>query len=90
MLAQSQIFAGVSNVAYGLRPLSKDSALIAYMQLCRLQALNSTPQLESADRIRKLVAGAERCEKEFKPGNSRKACIARVLPLDPRSLPRGA
>ena len=65
---------GIGLIAFGLRTLEKDSAVVAYMQICRHQAAgkNLTP---GADR----VAQARRCEKELGPGNKRKNCVARAF-----------
>lgn len=75
----SRMMLGVSNVAYGLRALSKDGAIIAYLQTCRRQSAGWTPATADRGAYAGKLRQAEDCERNFSEGAQRKDCIARAF-----------
>ena len=76
------ISSAVSGIASGLRPLSKESAQIAYMQMCRFQAA-SNPNVGDPAALNKSLQMAESCEKNA-TGDERRSCVARAFMPPPK------
>jgi hypothetical protein len=75
----SRMMGGVSNLAYGLRTLTKEGALIAHMQMCRQQSSGGLPTPSDLAAIDRKLRSAEGCEKNFPAGTQRKDCVARAF-----------
>jgi hypothetical protein len=76
----SRMMMGISNLAFGLRSLSKEGAVIAHLQMCRQQLpADWAPAFADFLAIDRKLLLAEGCEKDFPVGLHRKDCIARAF-----------
>jgi hypothetical protein len=77
----TRMMTGVAMLAYGLRALSRDGAIIAHMQMCRQQASGDSPAISDSApaAIDRKMRVAEGCEKNFPVGPKRKDCVARAF-----------